>query len=298
MGPTNSALVNLFHADQQLRDAQGRLAAVTKNVRIQERRVHDQQARLDELQQKLQQQQKQSAALDMELKVRDQRIEKFRAQQQQTKNNREYQALLVQINTDKVDRNKIEEAAMKVLEISETDSAAIKELSAQLTAEREKLATMQSQVEQKVAELNAEINTLQPARDAVAAAASPRAVMIFDRLAERFDGDVMAPLSRLGKGREEYVCGNCNVELVPDIYNRLETRDEPVACPSCQRLLFIPESLTPDVAINKKAKARRSPRGGGSSDVHEAAAVARQSSAVDVLKSIQVEDEQSPESAQ
>ena len=41
MGPTNLALVNLFNADQQLREAQARLDAASKNVRIQERRVHD-----------------------------------------------------------------------------------------------------------------------------------------------------------------------------------------------------------------------------------------------------------------
>src|SRR4051812_9336591 len=41
MGPTNVALVKLFQADQKLREAQGRLDATTKNVRIQERRVRD-----------------------------------------------------------------------------------------------------------------------------------------------------------------------------------------------------------------------------------------------------------------
>ena len=41
MGPTNVALVKLFQADQKLREAQGRLEATTKNVRVQERRVKD-----------------------------------------------------------------------------------------------------------------------------------------------------------------------------------------------------------------------------------------------------------------
>ena len=41
MGPTNVALVKLYQADQKLREAQGRLDATTKNVRIQERRGKD-----------------------------------------------------------------------------------------------------------------------------------------------------------------------------------------------------------------------------------------------------------------
>ena len=38
MGPTNIALVKLFQADQQLREAQARLDSVTRNARIQERK--------------------------------------------------------------------------------------------------------------------------------------------------------------------------------------------------------------------------------------------------------------------
>ena len=41
MGPTNIALVSLYRADQALREAQERLDAASKNVRVQERRVND-----------------------------------------------------------------------------------------------------------------------------------------------------------------------------------------------------------------------------------------------------------------
>src|SRR6187401_2869518 len=41
MGPTNIALVKLFQADLQLRAAQTRLEAASKDVRVQQRRVDD-----------------------------------------------------------------------------------------------------------------------------------------------------------------------------------------------------------------------------------------------------------------
>ena len=41
MGPTNIALVKLYEADLALREAQTRLDAATKNVRLQERRASD-----------------------------------------------------------------------------------------------------------------------------------------------------------------------------------------------------------------------------------------------------------------
>src|SRR3954447_6482826 len=116
MGPTNVALVNLFQADQQLRAAQGRLDAVTKNVRLQERRIKELTEQHKLALTKLRENQTQAAQHDLDLKSRDAHIEKLRTQQQNAKNNKEYQTFLVEINTAKVDRNKVEDETMKLLE--------------------------------------------------------------------------------------------------------------------------------------------------------------------------------------
>src|SRR6476620_2888078 len=108
MGPTNVALVKLVEADRKLRDAQERLDSAAHNVRIQERRVSDLTEKLRVAQHTQKEQQATAGRLDLELKSRDQHIEKLRTQQQAAKNNKEYQALLVEINTRKVDRGKIE----------------------------------------------------------------------------------------------------------------------------------------------------------------------------------------------
>src|SRR4051795_10633197 len=103
MGPTNIALVKLFQVDQKLREAQGRRDATTKNVRIQERRVKDLNDRIHAATSNLKEQQARAANMDLDLKTRDAHIEKLRTQQQQAKNNKEYQAFLIEINTGKVD---------------------------------------------------------------------------------------------------------------------------------------------------------------------------------------------------
>src|SRR3954469_21692590 len=132
MGPTNVALVKLFEADTKLREAQSRLDATTKNVRVQERRTNDLAERIRQAQAGLKEQQARAGALDLDLKTRDAHIEKLRVQQQQAKNNKEYQAFLIEINTGKVDRNKIEEEALKLMEENEQAAAAIKEMQTQL----------------------------------------------------------------------------------------------------------------------------------------------------------------------
>jgi predicted nucleic acid-binding Zn-ribbon protein len=285
MGPINIALVKLYQADQKLREAQARLDATTKNVRVQERRVKDLNEKIAATTAKLKAQQAHGANLDLDLKSRDAHIEKLRTQQQQAKNNKEYQAFLVEINTGKVDRNKVEEDAIKVLGEVETMQGEIKEMQAALEGEKAKLVTMQSEITERTKSLVAEIDAIKPEREAAAQAVPGKARIAFDRLADRFDGEAMSALIKPDRRREEYSCSACMMDLVRDVYNKLHTRDELVFCPSCQRILYIPAELPPETAVHKpkerKERTQKAPP----------AATNRQTSAIDVLRSVTPEAE-------
>ncbi len=252
MGPTNIALVNLYKADQQLREAQGRLDAVTRGVRIQERKVRDLAEKLQAAQSSLKEQQVQSSNLELDLTMRDAHIEKLRSQQQNTKNNKEYQNFLIQINTEKVDRNKVEEQVIKAMEQVEKVQAEVSTLLTLVDAEKAKLGAMQQEIGEKAAVAQAEIDQLKPRRDEAAAAVPAKARDGFERMAERYEGEAMAAIGKPNPKREEYICGGCHMSLVVDVYNRLKVRNDPVACPSCQRYLYIPDDLPPELAINSK----------------------------------------------
>src|SRR5665213_1727285 len=216
MGPTNVALVKLFRADRALREAQERLEAATKNVRVQERRVTDLAERIKLAHTRLREQQSSGGQLELDVKTREARIEKLRAQQAITRNNKEYQTFLIEINTEKVDRGKAEDELIKVMEAIEKGQAEIKDLTTQHDAEQAKFTALKNDIGQTVIRLQAQVDELRPA---------------------------------------------CSMRLVPDVYNRLHSRDDMVCCPSCVRILYIPEELPPEVAINSRGKSEaREPR--------------------------------------
>ncbi|MGA2439340.1 MAG: C4-type zinc ribbon domain-containing protein [Tepidisphaeraceae bacterium] len=287
MGPINIALVKLFQADEKLRQAQGRLDSVSKNVRIQERRVADLSERLRLGQATLKEQQSQSAQLDLDLKTRETKIERLRAQQQNSKNNREYQAFLVEINTEKVDKGKSEEELLKIMASVEKLQTEVKELAVSVDAETSKLKAMRAEIGERVKELQAEIDSLRPAREAAAAGVTPQARQAFERLAERFEGEAMSALTKPDRRREEYACTACNMDLVTDVYNRLHSRDELVFCPSCHRILYIPDDLPVETAVHK-VKEKKEPR---TKTSNLKAAIGRQTAAEDVVKSITIEED-------
>lgn len=254
MGPINIALVKLYQADQKVHAAQARLDEASRNLRIQERRVADQTAAHKLAAAKLKEQQSALAQVELDLKTRDAHIERLRTQQQEVKNNKEYQAFLLEINTQKVDKAKVEEQALVLMQQVETMSGQVKELAAGLDSEKSKLETMKAQIGGKLAALQAEIDALKPPRDAAAAAVPAKAREAFTRLADRFEGEAMSALSKPDRRREEYVCTACNLDLVTDVYNKLHSRDELVFCPSCHRILYIPDDLPPELAVNAKPK--------------------------------------------
>jgi predicted nucleic acid-binding Zn-ribbon protein len=259
MGPTNVALVKLYRADQALRDAQQRLDAATKNVRLQDRRCNDLAEKLKVSQARHRELLARGNNLDLDIKSRDAQIERLRTQQQSTTNAREYQSLLVEINTRKVDRAKVDEEAMKTLEQSEATGTEATALAAALDAERAKLAELKASMGDNVTQLQAEIASLQAPRDELAAALPPKARTQFDKLADHHEGEALAALIKPDRRKEEYACSGCMMDLVTDVYNKLHSRDDLVFCPSCRRILYIPDELPPELAVNtKKGTATRS----------------------------------------
>jgi predicted nucleic acid-binding Zn-ribbon protein len=251
MGPTNIALVKLFQADQALRKAQARLDDAQRNVRIQERRVADLQDKVNASHTQLREQQATTGRLDLDMKSRDAHIEKLREQQRTATSPKVYQAFLVEINTEKVDRNKIEDEAIEVMAAVEKTQGELAALTAQLDAEKAKLATMQGQITDTVAKLQKEVEALRPARDSAAAALPGKALTAFERLADHDDGEAMSAIAKPDRRREEYLCTACNMDLVTDVYNKLHSRDDLVFCPSCRRILYIPADLPPELAVKK-----------------------------------------------
>lgn len=250
MGPTNVALVKLYEADQACREAKNRLDAASRGVRVQERKGRDLAEQLQVAQADRARLHATAKDLEMDIKTREEHIAKLRGQQQEARTDKEYKAYLVEIATQKLDKSKKEDESLVAMEQVEKCDATIKELSTASVAEAAKLAEIRAQIGDKLTAIQQEIDKLQPARDEAAAALSPKALHAFDRLAERFEGEALAAIGKPDKRVEEYICEACNMSLVADVYNRLHLRDDITFCPSCRRILYIPEDLTPEMALN------------------------------------------------
>lgn len=253
MGPTTAALLEYFRADQAYQQARQKLDAVTRSVRIQEGKVNGLTTEHAEAHKKAIETEAKAKELELEVKSRDERIELLRSRQGNATNPKEYQALLVEINTQKVDKGKSEEQALALLEQAETQKKAAAELKTRLDAESAKLGTMRAEIDDRVRQISAEVEAARGPRDEIGKRVPPQALSLYSRMSDRFEGEAMAAIEKPDPREIDYLCTGCNTYLVANIYNRLmSSRDEIVTCPSCQRILFVPEDMTPELALSKK----------------------------------------------
>jgi uncharacterized protein len=252
VGPTNIALVKFHQADLVYRAAMAKLDAVSKNVRLQENKVNYLRGEHDTALKKSAELEGKARDLENDLRSRESRIDQLRQAQTNATDNKVYQQLIIEINTQKLDKGKIEEQALAAMEIASKQRTVLSGLKTQVEAETAKLELMRAEIDAKVKELTAEAESVKGPRDELAAVIPAKMLDIYVRMADRLDGEAMAKIEKPRPKVEEYDCGGCNMSLVVDIYNRLHTRDDIVQCPSCGRLLYIPEDLPPEKAVNKK----------------------------------------------
>lgn len=254
MGPTTAALLRFFQADQAYADARHKLDAATHNVRAQQDKVNQLKADYDKAHTLANTTEAKAREIEGDLKAREARIELLRDRQQNATNPKEYQALIVEITTQKLDKSKLEEQALAQMEKAETEKKAAEELKTKLDAETAKHVTMSSEIDQRVKELTGEVKALKGPRDELAAGLPIGAKHAYERADSRYDGEAMAPIEKPDPRDQEYLCTGCNTYLVVDVYNRLKSsKDEIVTCPSCLRVLFVPEEMTPEIALSKKS---------------------------------------------
>lgn len=254
MGPTTAALLRFFQADQAYVDARQKLQAATHNVRAQQDKVAKLQADHDAAHTSATSLEAKAREIEGDLKSREARIELLRERQNTATNPKEYQALIVEINTQKLDKSKLEEQALGQLEKAETEKKNVADFKAKLDAETAKHTQMAGEIDARVKELSGQVETLKGPRDELLNALPVGARHAYERAAERYDGEAMSPIEKPDPRDQEYLCTGCNTYLVADIYNRLRSsKDEIVTCPSCMRILYIPEEMTDEIGLSKKA---------------------------------------------
>ncbi|MHC4996166.1 MAG: zinc ribbon domain-containing protein [Planctomycetota bacterium] len=235
--------------DQQVRGLEGRLGGRRIIKKVQQNKCDKLNQQLREIDGQLKKAQAEASDLENQANVCEGKILKLREQMNTAQTNKEYSTFLVEVNTFKSDKGKLEEEALERMGDIEKLQEQVAELQGKLDEQQKIKAVAEHDLQARTAEVQEQLDQKKALREEAASKISPDDLLVFDRLAESHDGEAMAELSLEDKRRMEYCCGGCYMSLPVEVVTRLAPKDTLVPCPSCGRILYMGKELREEMGI-------------------------------------------------
>jgi uncharacterized protein len=173
------------------------------------------------------------------------KLKRYQQQIHQVSTQREYGALLSEIDTTKSKINTAEDQGLGAMERREKAESqlgearqAFADLDARYQAELARWEGEKPAIAARITELTAAAEVLK--------GALPRGVVTrFERLRERYFGNAVATIMevvRPGKGPRSWHCSACNYSVRPQVVVEVRTVGTLLECDSCRRILYMPEA--------------------------------------------------------
>jgi predicted nucleic acid-binding Zn-ribbon protein len=228
----------------ELARARARLAGVPEEMQA----LHDEhvaaQAELDSLAATAEEARQQRAVREGAVTAAQDQLQKFQQQVPRVRNQREYGALLTEIDHAKSNLRALEEAVLEVLETAESATRALEERRGDFADLASRYAAALAEWEARKPEVAARADDLE--REAAAVRGElPRAVVAqYERLAERYRGEALADVLSVERagGSVIWHCGSCNYQVRPQVVLEIRTRGAIVQCDGCRRFLHVSET--------------------------------------------------------
>lgn len=239
MGAILDALHRLHAIETQVRSVREQIESKKRTLHGHQRKLATLERQIADTHLQIKQAQADADRLDLDRKSHEQHIAKLRETLNRTKTNKEYAAILTQLNTDKADSAKLDETVLVAMAKVDDLRKQEGDLKASLEKEKARGVELQKAADDASAKYSSKLKDLEAQRDEAAKDVPREAYATFQRACEAHEGEGMAAVEQVHPKRPEFICGGCNMSLTLENVNSLQTRDVVVQCPNCYRILYL-----------------------------------------------------------
>ncbi len=239
MGPILSSLVNLQGIETKVRRTQKELNRGQQVIKKQQHRIEQLKAALLAKNEEIKMSRMQFDRLELDREAREDDIAKMRVALNTAKTNKEYSAVLTKINTDKADNSKLEDQILAIMTQIDNDKNLCREIEESIQNEEQRLEEVSGKVLDKQNRVEDELGKLITERKEAYDQVPGQHSALFDRLANRYDGEVLAEVEKLNGTKGNYSCNGCFMKVPLEVANALMIRDDVIICPNCGRMLVM-----------------------------------------------------------
>ena len=235
MLPELDALLELQRQDTRLLEARRAKDAIPKRREALSEAVAQAKTALDQAKKELEQIRLTRRGIEKEVETIVSEGRKLEGQLHAIKTNKEYTALLHEIELLKNKRSDQETKILESFEREEKVSAAVAAAEKRVQAEEAKRKDGEETLARDAAELDQRIHSVSQDRDAVKPRVPASLLSRYDRLASARDGVAVAEVK---KG----ACGACFKGLTPHALQEARKGDQIQICESCGRIMILAEA--------------------------------------------------------
>jgi predicted nucleic acid-binding Zn-ribbon protein len=229
-------LIQLQEIDTKIRSYTEQKNRLPEMLAALEQRRTASKGNLDTLKEALQAAQKNKRDRDQELEAGIQKVEKLKARTSEIKTNKEYQALLKEIETAEQENKAVEDDILVLMEKIDAVAAAITTAEQSSREEDAALAAEQKEREAAIAKLEEELKAAKEERQKTASRIEPSVFALYQRLLATKSGTAIVEV------RSES-CSGCFMSIPPQVFVNVKKNESIITCPQCSRILYYKEAI-------------------------------------------------------
>ncbi len=235
VNPDLRNLIALQDTELKIASLQRQISDIPKQVEA----YHQELVRLEEAHQhrvvQLQEDTKRRRTFESEVDMMRARLSKLKDQLMMVKTNKEYTAMLHEIQMAEAQIRQEEDRILEIMEEMENLEASLKNDERELKARALEIKKSVQACESAVPELEAALVSLREEKAKTEASIETELLARYRRIAELRKGIALA------EARDE-LCTACHVRIRPQVYAELLGTEDIHACDSCSRILYLRES--------------------------------------------------------
>ena len=242
MHPDLERLIRLQQLETTADEDRRKIADHPQRAQALEDRLAAARGALDSIKARLTEAQTKRRAEEKEVTGVQTRLAKYKDQLLEVKTNREYQAMLHEIEAAQNDIKAREDRILETMMESDELNAEVKKAEAELRSVEKAVAAERQVMEQEVTALNAELEKTAAARETLVAEIDRHNLAIFETTAKGRKGIAVSEA-------RDGMCMICHVRLRPQMFNEVRRNDSIIQCDSCRRILYFVENAPASTAV-------------------------------------------------
>jgi hypothetical protein len=177
--------------------------------------------------------QKQRKDKELELASKEENAKKLQVQLYSLKTNKEYQAMLQQINDAKADASVTEDKILELFEQADKAKNEIEKEKAHLNEEEKLFNERKKSIEERVRQIDDRLAQLEAQRKQILPGIEPKILKQYERILNNRDGLAIV-------GVKDNSCQGCNMFVPPQVINLIRMYERIITCEICNRILYMP----------------------------------------------------------